>query len=82
MLVRLKQLRKAYLPMLVTPSGMVMLVSPVQPSKAELPMFVTLVGMVMLVRLLRPEKAKLPKLVTPDPITTSVMSIDHGARSE
>ena len=41
---------KAKSPMLVTLSGMVMLVRPVQPSKAVAPMLVTLLGIVMLVR--------------------------------
>ena len=49
MLVRLVP-EKASAPMLVTLSGKVILVSPVQSEKAELPMFVTLFGMVMLVR--------------------------------
>ena len=40
--------------MLVTLSGMVMLVKPVQFSKAEDPMLVTLSGMVMLLKLLQP----------------------------
>ena len=35
---RLRQLRNAYSPMLVTPSGIVMLVKLVQPEKAEEPM--------------------------------------------
>ena len=38
--------------MLVTPSGIVMLVRLRQPEKAESPMLVTLSGIVMLVRLL------------------------------
>ena len=41
-------------PMLVTLSGMVMLVRPVQLENALSPMLVTLLGMVMLVRLLQP----------------------------
>ncbi len=39
--------------MLVTPSGIVIFVSPVQSSNAEFPMLVTLSGRVMLVRLLQ-----------------------------
>ena len=51
--VRLLQLRKAELPMLVSLLFVpkVMLVRPVQREKAELPMLVTLSGIVMLVRL-------------------------------
>ena len=41
------QPRKATSPMLVIPSGMVMLVNPVQPKKAESPMLVTLSGIMM-----------------------------------
>ena len=54
--------------MLVTPSGMVMEVRPLQPEKALLPMLVTPSGMVMEVRPLQPEKALLPMLVTPSGI--------------
>ena len=61
--------------MLVTPSGIVMLLSLLQPEKAELPMLVTPSGIVMLIRLLQPQKAELPMLVTPDSITT--VSIDE-----
>ena len=43
--------------MLVTLSGIVMLVRPVQLSKALFPMLVTLAGIVMLVRLVQPPKA-------------------------
>lgn len=43
MLVRLVQCAKAPSPMLVTPSGIVMFVSPVQPQKASLPILVPLV---------------------------------------
>jgi hypothetical protein len=39
--------------MLVTLSGMMTLVRPVQPSNAPDPMLITLLGMVMLVRLLQ-----------------------------
>ena len=44
---------KAWLPMLVTPAGIVISVSPVQLQKAYLPMLVTLSGIVTLVRLLQ-----------------------------
>ena len=50
--------------MLVTLSGIVMLVSPLQPEKAELPMLVTLSGIVTLVSPVQPEKASAPILVT------------------
>jgi len=43
--------------MLVTLSGMVMLVRLLQPANAPLPMLVTLSGMVMLVRLLQSPNA-------------------------
>lgn len=43
--------------MLVTLSGMVIDVNPVQPEKAELPMLVTLSGMVMAVKPMQSEKA-------------------------
>ncbi len=45
--------------MLVTLSGMAILVRPLQTKNAQLPMLVTLSGMVMLVRLLQPENAPL-----------------------
>ena len=43
--------------MLVTLSGIVMLVNPLQPEKAEVPMLVTLSGIVMPVSPLQLEKA-------------------------
>ena len=43
--------------MLVTLSGIVMLVSPIQSANAESPMLVTLSGIVMLVSLLQPKNA-------------------------
>ena len=43
--------------MLVTLSGMVIDVNPVQPEKAELTMLVTLSGMVMAVKQMQSEKA-------------------------
>ena len=49
--------------MLVTLSGIVMLVNPRQSSNDQLPMLVTLSGMVMLVSPLQPSKAELPILV-------------------
>ena len=50
--------------MVVTLSGIVMLVRLLQRAKAQLPMVVTLSGIVMLVRLLQPAKAETPMLVT------------------
>ena len=49
--------------MLVTLSGIVMLVRPV-PEKAESPMLVTPLPIVMAVRLLQAKKARFPMLVT------------------
>jgi hypothetical protein len=50
--------------MLVTPSGIVMLVRLLQSLKAAYPMLVTPSGIVMLVRLLQFQKALFPMLVT------------------
>ena len=50
--------------MLVTLSGIVMLVRLAQPEKVPTPMLVTLLPIVMLVRLAQPEKAPFPMLVT------------------
>ena len=58
--------------MLVTPSGMVIEVKPVQPEKAEEPMLVTLFGMVIEVKPLQPLKAQSPMLVTLSGMTRSV----------
>ena len=58
--------------MLVTLSGMVMLVKPVQPEKAQSPMLVTLLPIVTLVNLVQPEKALSPMLVTLTGIVTLV----------
>lgn len=64
MLVRLVQISKAQLPMLVTLLGIVMLVRPVQRQKAPSPMLVTLLGIIMLVRPVQSSKAESPMLVT------------------
>ena len=56
--------------MLVTPSGMVTDVKPLQSRKAELPMLVTLSGMVTDVKPLQYAKAELPMLVPPVMITS------------
>ena len=58
------QLEKAYIPILVTDSGIVIEVRPEQPEKAELPILVTELGIVIEVRPEQPEKAELPILVT------------------
>ena len=56
--------------MLVTLSGIVTDVIPVQPENAELPMLVTLSGIVTLVRPVQPRNAYSPMLVTPFWMTT------------
>ena len=58
--------------MLVTLSGIVTLVRPLQLENALYPMLVTLSGIVTLVRPLQPENALSPMLTTPDGITISV----------
>ena len=52
-------------PMLVTPSGIVMLVRLVQTRKASFPMLVTPLPIVMLVRLVQSRKALLPDAGNP-----------------
>ena len=64
---------KASDPILVTESGIVMLVRLLQPLKALLPILVTESGIVMLVRLLQPSKAPYPILVTESGIRTDVI---------
>jgi uncharacterized membrane protein HdeD (DUF308 family) len=54
--------------MLVTLSGIVTLVRPLQPWKAKSPMLVTLSGIVTLVRLLQLLKASSPMAVTGFPL--------------
>ena len=56
--------------MLVTLSGIVMLVKSQQPENVEFPMLVTLSGIVMLVKLVQRSNAEFPMLVTPFSITT------------
>ena len=56
-LVRLVHFWNAYLPMLVTLSGITTLVRLVQPEKALEPMLVMLSGITILVRLVQPENA-------------------------
>ena len=50
---RFVQLEKALLPIVVTLSGMDMLVKPVQRPNAELPIVVTLLGIILLGRLFK-----------------------------
>ena len=65
-------LLKASFPMLVTLSGIVTDVRPVQPEKAAYPTLVTLSGIVTDVRPVQPEKALFPILVTLSGIVTDV----------
>ena len=51
---RLRQYRKAHSPMLVTLSGMFMLVKLLHPLKAQFPMLVTPFGILMLIKLSHP----------------------------
>ena len=60
--------------MLVTLSGIVMLVKLVQLENAESPMLVTRSEIVMLVKLLQSENADSPMLVTPSSITIFLTS--------
>lgn len=62
--------------MLVTPAGIVMLVSEVARVNAAAPMLVTLDGIVMLVREYARAKAESPILVTPSGITTAPIHND------
>ena len=50
--------------MLVTLSGIVTLVRPLQPENAESPMFVRLSGIITLANLAQPENARFPMEVT------------------
>jgi hypothetical protein len=59
-------------PMLVTLSGIVMLVRPLQPLNAKCPMLVTLSGIVTLVSPSQPLNAESPMLVTLPGIITSL----------
>ena len=59
--------------MVVTPSGIVILLRLLQPENAEPPMEVTPSGIVILVRLLQPANAYSPMVVTPFSITTALM---------
>ena len=69
--------------MLVTLSGIVMLVRLVQFKKAESPMLVTLSGIVMLVTLLQLQKAWVPMLVTGLPsMVSGILSPRDAAVSQ
>ena len=67
--------------MLVTLSGIVILVRLAHSAKAEGSMVITLSGIVMLVRLPQPLKAPLPMLVTGLPLMVSGMTISPDASS-
>ena len=58
--------------MLVTPSGIVMLVKPLQPENACDSTLVTLSGIVTLVKPLQPENTEHPMLVVPSSTTRFV----------
>ena len=60
--------------MLVTLSGVVMLVKLLQPEKAESPILVTLFGIIILVNPVQPEKAESAMLRVPSLITIEVLS--------
>ena len=60
----------------VTLSGIVMLVSPLQPENAALPMEVTLLPIVMLVSPVQPENAQSPMEVTLSGIVMLVNPVD------
>ena len=69
--------------MLITLSGIVMLVRLVQFKKAESPILVTLSGIVMLVRLVQLQKAWVPMLVTGlPPIVFGITSSPAGVSSQ
>jgi hypothetical protein len=66
--IRLAQEAKAFIPILVRPSGIVTLTRLLQLIKTQSPMLLTPSGMVMLARLLQLKKAPSPILVTPSGI--------------
>jgi hypothetical protein len=68
--------------MLVTPEGMVTLVSFVHDMNAEMPMLVTVDGIVTLVRLVQSWKSVFPMLVTPEGIVTLVKVVLEENTSE
>ena len=64
--------------MLVTLSGITILVKPVQPENAELPMLVTPSPIVTLVKPVQPENALYPMLVTLSGIVTLVKPVQSS----
>ena len=70
--IRFGQFVNAFAAILVTLSGIVMPVNPVQPENALSPMLVTPSGIVMLVNPVQPENAELLMLVTLSPIVMLV----------
>ncbi len=66
---------KAPPPIVVTPSGIFMVVRALQPSKADLPILLIVEGSCTLVTPSRADKEKSPMLVTPSPTTTFVASL-------
>ena len=64
--------------MLVTLSGIVILVKLLQPSNAQSPILVTLLGIVTLVKLVQPSNAQLPILVTLFGIAYSLSVLPAG----
>ena len=76
---KLLQSSNAELPILVTPSGIVMLVKLLQPEKALYPMDVTPSGIVILVKPLQSSNAELPILVTLSGITNTPVTPNGAA---
>ena len=72
---------KALFPILVTLSGIFMLVKLLHPEKALFPILVTLSGIFILVKLLHPEKALQPIDVTPSGTSTLVNTFSHSANA-
>ena len=79
--VRLLQLLKVDLSILVTPSGMVIEVMLTHRVKASTPMLVMLSGMEIEVRLVQPKKALSPILVTGSPSISAGISKSPSAAS-
>ena len=78
-ILRLLQYAKAYSPILCIPSGIVMLVSFLQPSNIECAMFFRLFGSITLLRFLQFVNAPHSKEVTLSGITTSVRPVEAKA---
>jgi hypothetical protein len=75
MLCKPVQPLKALKPIVLTLSGMIMLVKLLQPAKANLPISVTLLGIEMLFKLVQPSKADLPIVVTGKPFIIGGITI-------